>query len=74
MTATESLGRCGLGIRATAAVVDSFVRMALFFLVGVVAGAATDQPVVTATRVETDVSGAASLVGLLVWLALSLAY
>jgi len=66
--------RCGVGIRGVAMAIDSIVWLALFMLVVSTVGLVSGDLQTTSEGIETNLEGGPALVGLGLWLAVSIMY
>ena len=66
--------RCGVGIRGVAMAIDSIVWIALFMGAVSAVGLVSGDLQTTSEGIETNLEGGPALVGLTLWLALSILY
>jgi uncharacterized RDD family membrane protein YckC len=66
--------RCGVGIRGVAMAIDSIVWLALFMVVVSAVGVVSGDLQTTSEGIETNLEGGPALVGLGLWLAVSIMY
>lgn len=66
--------RCGVGIRGVAMAIDSIVWFVLFMIAVSAVGLVTGDLQTTSEGVETNLEGGPAVVGLALWLAVSILY
>ncbi|MFW5896413.1 MAG: RDD family protein [archaeon] len=66
--------RCGVGIRGVAMAIDSIVWMALFMIAVSAIGLATGELQSTSQGIETNLEGGPAVVGMTLWLTVSILY
>ncbi|WEL18976.1 MULTISPECIES: RDD family protein [unclassified Halorhabdus] len=66
--------RCGVGIRGVAMAIDSIVWIALFMVVVSAVGFVSGDLQTTSEGIETNLEGGPAVVGLALWLAVSICY
>lgn len=66
--------RCGVGIRGVAMAIDSIVWIALFMLTVSAVGLVTGDLQTTSDGIETNLEGGPAVVGMILWLSVSILY
>jgi len=66
--------RCGVGIRGVAMAIDSIVWIALFMLAVSAVGLVTGDLQATSDGIETNLEGGPAVVGMILWLSVSILY
>lgn len=74
MNDSADVRRCGVGIRGVAMAIDSVVWFVLFLVAITAVGVVTGQAETTSEGLNTDLTGLPALIGLGLWLALSIGY
>lgn len=74
MNDSAEVQRCGVGIRGVAMAIDSVVWFVLFLVALTIVGVVTGQTETTSEGLNTDLTGLPALVGMALWLALSIGY